>query len=155
MCTLYVPPLLLPADFKEQAGSSQSCARPLQEALLKQVRCECMGWFPMVETSRVLLAIFFLKNREFATKYSIFRKLCCHLVIFRENKIHCFWPAEGTSQPVIISKKWKNTSYAFKQKRDWVEALPWFSTYSLDLPALGTDLKSWKGLYSGPSPIQD
>jgi hypothetical protein len=41
-CTFYVPPFL-PPDFKEQAASSQSCARPIQEALLKQVRCECTG----------------------------------------------------------------------------------------------------------------
>jgi hypothetical protein len=32
-------------------------------------------------------AIFFLKNREFVTKYSIFRKLCHHLAIFCQEKI--------------------------------------------------------------------
>jgi len=35
---------------------------------------------------------------------------------------------------------WKNPSSALCRKRTWV-------------PALGTDLKSWKGMYSGPSPI--
>jgi hypothetical protein len=63
-----------------------------------------------------------------------------------------FWPAERTRQPVTISKKWKNPSSALCRKRTWVQALPWFSTCSLGLPASGTDLKSQKGhLYSGPS----
>jgi hypothetical protein len=61
---------------------------------------------------------------------------------------------EGTSQPVTISKKWKNPSFTFRRKRTWVHALPWVSTGSLGLPASGTDLKSLKGLYSGPSPLQ-
>ncbi len=74
----------------------------------------------------------------------------------------------GRYQPacVTVSKKWKNPSSAllyvgkgpeYKPLRTWVQALPWFSTCSLDLlPAWGTDLKSWKGLYySGPSPIQN
>jgi hypothetical protein len=56
--------------------------------------------------------------------------------------------------PVTTSNKWKNPSSALLRKRTWVQALPWFSTSYLGLPAWGTDLKSWKGLYSGPSPIQ-
>jgi hypothetical protein len=35
-----------------------------------------------------------------------------------------FWPAEGTSQPVTISKKWKNPSSALRRKRTWIQALP-------------------------------
>ncbi len=58
------------------------------------------------------------------------------------------------SQPVTISKKWKNPSSAFSRKRTWVQALPRLSTCSLGLPASGRDLKSRKGLYSGPSPIR-
>jgi hypothetical protein len=65
-----------------------------------------------------------------------------------------FWPAKDTSQPVNISKKWQNPSSPLLRKRTWVQALPWFSTYYLGLPASGTDLKWWNGLYSGPSPIQ-
>ncbi len=65
-----------------------------------------------------------------------------------------FSPAEDTNQPVTISKKWKNPISALLRKRTWVQALPWFSTCYLGLPASGTDLKSWKGLYWGPSPIQ-
>ncbi len=33
------------------------------------------------------------------------------------------WPAEGTSQPLTISKKWKNPSSAWRRKRSWVQAL--------------------------------
>ncbi len=44
-------------------------------------------------------------------------------------------------------------SSALRRKRNWVQALPWFLTCSLGLPASGIDLKSRKGLYSGPSPI--
>jgi hypothetical protein len=44
-----------------------------------------------------------------------------------------------------ISKKWKDPSSALPRKRTWVQALPWFSTCSLGLPPLGTDLKSRKG----------
>jgi len=57
-----------------------------------------------------------------------------------------FWPVEGTSQPVTISKKWKNPSSALCRKRTWVQALSRVSTCSLGLLAWGTDLKSWKGL---------
>ncbi len=64
-----------------------------------------------------------------------------------------FCPAEGTSQPITISTKWKNPSNALPRKKTWVQALPWFWTCSLSLPALDTDLKSWKGVNSGPSPI--
>jgi hypothetical protein len=39
-------------------------------------------------------------------------------------------------------------------KRTWVQALLWFSTCSLGLLDSGTDLKSRKGLYLGPSPTQ-
>jgi hypothetical protein len=60
---------------------------------------------------------------------------------------------EGTSQPVTISKKCKNPSSALCMKRTWVQALQRFSTCSLSLLVSGTDLKSRKGLYSGPSPI--
>jgi hypothetical protein len=60
------------------------------------------------------------------------------------------WPPEGTSQPVTISKKWKKPQL---WKRTWLQALLWFPTSSLGLPASGTDLKSTKGLYSSPSPI--
>jgi len=34
-----------------------------------------------------------------------------------------FWPAEGTSQLVTTSKKWKNPSSALRRKRTWVQAL--------------------------------
>jgi hypothetical protein len=56
-----------------------------------------------------------------------------------------FWPTEGASQPVTISKKWKNPSSSFRRERTWVQALLWFSTYSLGLPAWDTDLKSREG----------
>ncbi len=65
----------------------------------------------------------------------------------------CFWPTEGTSQPITISETWKNPSSAFHRKRTWVQAVLWFSICSLGLPAWDTDLKSRKGLYLGPSPI--
>jgi hypothetical protein len=70
---------------------------------------------------------------------------------YQPGCIGIFWPAEGTSQPVAASKKWNNPSSTLRSKRTWVQALPWFSTRSLSLPALDTDLKSQKGLYSGPS----
>jgi hypothetical protein len=73
---------------------------------------------------------------------------------YQPGSTKIFWLAEGTSQPVTISKKWKNPSSDLHRKRTWVQALPWISTCSLGLPASGTDLKSRKGLYSGPSPIQ-
>jgi hypothetical protein len=37
-----------------------------------------------------------------------------------------FCPAEGTSQPIIISTKWKNPSSAVPRKKSRVQALPWF-----------------------------
>ncbi len=46
------------------------------------------------------------------------------------------WPVEGTSQPVTISKKWKNSSSALCRKRTWALVLTCFSTYSLGLLAL-------------------
>jgi hypothetical protein len=70
-----------------------------------------------------------------------------------------FWPSEGTSQPVIISKRWKNPSSALRRKRTpEYRAFHYFRPvlgfrFSLGLPASGTDLKSRKGLYSGPSPV--
>jgi hypothetical protein len=57
-----------------------------------------------------------------------------------------FWPAEGTSQPVTISKKWKNPTSTLTRKRTWVQALQWFLTCYLGLLASGTDLKSRKVL---------
>jgi len=62
---------------------------------------------------------------------------------------------EVTSQPFTISKKWKNPSSALLRKRTWIQALPPLSTCSLSLLASGTDLKSQKGLYWGPSPIHN
>jgi hypothetical protein len=64
-----------------------------------------------------------------------------------------FWPAEGTSQPVTISKNWKNLSSALRRKKSSVQTLQWFSICSLRLPASVTYLKSRKGLHSGPFPI--
>ncbi len=57
------------------------------------------------------------------------------------------WSAEGTSQPVTISKKCKNPSSALLRKRTPLQAVLWFSACSLGLPAWGTDLESQKGLY--------
>jgi hypothetical protein len=54
---------------------------------------------------------------------------------------------EGSSQPVIISKKWEKNPGS-DRKTTWVQFLPWFFTCSLGLPASGIDLKSRKGLYS-------
>ncbi len=62
--------------------------------------------------------------------------------LFSANGIFCggslqpgctgiFGPAEGTSQPLTISKKWKNPSSTLCRKRIWVQVLPWFSTCSL------------------------
>jgi len=48
-----------------------------------------------------------------------------------------FWPAERTGQPVIISKKWKNPWSALPRKTTWLQAVPWFSNYSLRLAGLG------------------
>ncbi len=48
-----------------------------------------------------------------------------------------------------ILKRSQNPSSALHRKRTLVQALLWFSACSLGLPALGTDLKSRKGLYSG------
>ncbi len=61
-----------------------------------------------------------------------------------------FWPAEGTNQPITISKKWKNLSSALCRKSTWVQAPPWFSTstWGVGILASATDLKSQKGLYS-------
>jgi hypothetical protein len=72
--------------------------------------------------------------------------------LFSESGIFCggryqpdctgiFWPAEGTSQPVTISKKWKNPSSALHRRRARVQALLWF-----EMCALGTGRKSRKGL---------
>ncbi len=72
---------------------------------------------------------------------------------------------EGTSQALLGSSDQRmvpaSLSLFLKSeklpalKRTQVQALPWFSTYSLGLPASGTHLKSRKGLYSGPSPVQN
>ncbi len=86
--------------------------------------------------------------------------------LFSESGIFCggryqpgstgiFWPAEPTSQPVIISKKWKKFSSALHRESTWVQAPPWFLTCSIGLPGSGTDLNSWKGFYSGTSTIQN
>ncbi len=56
-------------------------------------------------------------------------------------------------QRVTISKMWKNPSSALSRKGTWVQALLWFLTCSLGIPASRTDLKSRKGLYSSLSPI--
>jgi hypothetical protein len=48
---------------------------------------------------------------------------------------------------------WKNPSSALSRKGTWVQALLWFLTCFLGLPALSTHLKSRKGLYSSLSPI--
>jgi hypothetical protein len=69
---------------------------------------------------------------------------------YQPGSIGIFSPVEGTSQPVTISKKWKKISCALHRERTWIQALPWFLTCSLGLPGSGTDLKSQKGLYSGP-----
>jgi hypothetical protein len=86
--------------------------------------------------------------------------------LFSASKIFCsgryqpsytgiFWPAEGTSQPFTIYKKWKNPSSALLRKRTWIQAIPPLATCCLSLLASGTDLKSQKGLYWGPSPIHN
>jgi hypothetical protein len=64
-----------------------------------------------------------------------------------------FWPAKGTSQPVAISKRLKNPSSTSRRKGTWVQALLWHPTYSLGPNGAGPDLKSQKGLSTGPSPI--
>ncbi len=46
-----------------------------------------------------------------------------------------FWPAEGTSQPVTISKKWTNPSSTLFRKRTGVHALQGFLTCSLGVVA--------------------
>ncbi len=53
---------------------------------------------------------------------------CCGS--FQPGCTGIFWPAEGTSQPLTISKKWKNPSSTLSRKRIWVQALPRFSTCS-------------------------
>ncbi len=58
-------------------------------------------------------------------------------------------------QHVTISKNWKNLSSPLHRNGNLVQVVLWFLTCSLGLLALGTDLKSRKGLYSGPSPIQN
>ncbi len=49
----------------------------------------------------------------------------------------------------------KNLSSPLHRNGNLVHVVPWFLTCSLGLLALGTDPKSRKGLYSGPSPIQN
>jgi len=83
--------------------------------------------------------------------FSASRIFCCGS--YQLGCTGIFWPAEGTSQLVTIFKKWKNPSSALYRKRTFVQALPWFFRCSFGLPALGTDLKSQKGQYSGPSPV--
>ncbi len=76
-----------------------------------------------------------LKIPVFSKRYLLRRKIpagCTRI----------FWPAEGTSQPVTISKKWKNPTSTLLRKRTWVQARQWFLTCSLGLLASGTDLKS-------------
>jgi hypothetical protein len=74
---------------------------------------------------------------------------------YQPGCIGIFWLVEGTSQPVIILKCEKIPALLYLEKgpEQWVQALPWFSTCSLGLPASGTDLTSPKGLYSAPSRI--
>jgi hypothetical protein len=72
---------------------------------------------------------------------------------------------EGTSQALLGSSDQQmvpaRLSLFLKSEKlpalKWtrVQALPWFSTYYLGLPASGTHVKSRKGLYLGPSPIQN
>jgi len=42
-----------------------------------------------------------------------------------------FWPVEGTTQLVTISKKWKIPSFALHRKRTWVQALLFLGPTSL------------------------
>ncbi len=51
----------------------------------------------------------------------IFSSLTCGR--YQPGSIGIFWPAEGTSQNVTISKKWKNPSFPLPRKRTWVQAL--------------------------------
>jgi hypothetical protein len=53
-------------------------------------RHKCGDTIPKKTVLCRFLANFFLKNREFATEYSVFRKLCRHLAIFAKNKITAF-----------------------------------------------------------------
>ncbi len=57
-----------------------------------------------------------------------------------------FWPADGTSTPVTISKKWEDPSSALPRKRTRVEALRRFSTCSLGLPVFGHRSQIMEGL---------
>jgi hypothetical protein len=61
-----------------------------------------------------------------------------------------FWPGEGTSQPIAISKKWKNPSSPLHRKRTGAQALSWFSTFYLSLPAWGHKSQ----IMERPVPIQ-
>jgi hypothetical protein len=55
----------------------------------------------------------------------------------------------------LFLKNAKNLSSPLHRNGNLVQVVLWFLTCSLGLLALGTDLKSPKGLYSGPSPIQN
>ncbi len=59
----------------------------------------------------------------------IFSSLTCLKKMFSASGIFCggryqpgctgiFWPAQGTSQPVTISKKWKKSQLCFSQEKD-------------------------------------
>ncbi len=62
-----------------------------------------------------------------------------------------FWPADGTSQPVTISEKWKAPSFE-RDPRTGPSVI--FDLFPR-LTGWGRYLKSRKGLYSGPSPVQN
>ncbi len=63
-----------------------------------------------------------------------------------------FWRAEGTSQPVTISKKWKIPALLYVGNGPEYSPFRDFDLFSRPI-CWGTDLKSRKGLYSGPSTI--
>ncbi len=50
---------------------------------------------------------------------------------------------DGSSEPVTISKMFKNPSSSLRRKRTWVQALSWFSPYSLGLRHRSQITEGW------------
>jgi hypothetical protein len=134
-----------------------SFARRESKGALLVIHCEipASSFWVRRALPRFLLCIFSAPLYVWRNLYSASGILCSGR--YPPGSTGIFWPAEGTSQPVTISKKWKKIPallYVGKgpEYRPFRDFRPVPLAYR---PRSGTDLKSQKGLYSAPSQRQN
>ncbi len=121
----------------------------------------CGGWFILLQHQVVEVVSHYVKHcLDFSFVFSA--PLRAWRNLFSARGIFCgerYQPGcTGILRPASLSLFLKGeeiSALALHRKRTLVQALPRFSTCSLELPASGTDLKSCRGLYVGPSRIQN